>query len=283
MGKLVDADTNTFIKARRGPASPNHFPVSDKPEEVARHLTKLNDRITTLEGNGVLQWIEFDITCPYNSTIRLNHGFSGAIRWYVTSWKRKGAAGPFALSEVELGGSRDGFLALYSQVPGRAVIRVESVSGGQKPDETTRTLVTPGGGSGLSEILFGAESTTTTTAWTRLGARKLDMSLYPTATSVIFKATLENTLTSASWYSEVRLFDITHNVAVTSTTMDNSAEADRSLAAELTSAALTVGSSSGNIRSDVATMYAVQFRATGTVTDTATQRAVIGNARLVIS
>lgn len=282
--RLVDAESGAVARSRRSPGSRSQFgqaTVKD-PTELSNGLTKLNDRLASLEASGTPEVVEFDIICPYNSTVTLNHGFTGAIRWYVTGWKRKGNAGIVALSEVESGGSREGCLVLYSQVPGRAIIRVESAQNGVKADQTTRTLVSVGGG-GATDIVFGSASFSTTATWTRLGARMVDMSLYPTVTSAVFKFTLENSLTSAVWYSQCRLFDLTNNVAVTGTTLDNSAEVDRSLTKEFASAALTVGSAAGNIRSDAPTLYAVQFQATGTIADTSTMRAIIGGARLVLS
>ncbi len=122
--------------------------------------------------------------------------------------------------------------------------------------------------------------------WTRFGARAIDMAPYPIVTGytrlVQFVATLENTLASADWYAEARLFDVTHNVEVFNTLLSNSAETDRSVAKEFTSGYLVVGSASGNVRNDGVTIYSAQFRANGTITDEKSQRAVIGNGRLRI-
>ncbi len=251
------------------------------PEAIARAINKATERLVTLEASTNTEVLEFETVVPYNSSITLQHNFSGPVRWYVTSWKRKGNPGPWSLTEVELGGSTIDSLVLYSQVPGRAVIRVERVQAGLQRDQTTRTLLTPGG-IALAEIVIGAEATTATATYTRLGARKIDLSLYPTATVAKFKVDLESTTHSSAWYARARLFDITHNVVIGSTTLDNSGETDRSLVNEF-SATMTIGSASGNFRSDVETEYSVQFQVTGTITDASVQRAVIGNARVVLS
>jgi hypothetical protein len=250
---------------------------------LVAELGRIAARIGALEANKSLGVCEFDVEIPDGGEVVLNHRLGGPVRWYVTSWRRKTAAGLIGLTEVDESGSDSNTLVLYSIVPGRAVIRVELAQAGLLRDQTTRTAVEPGGGSSLAEIVFGAESFTTTATYTRLGARVLDMSLYPGASSVKFYATLENTLDSADWYSQVRLFDITHNVAIGGTTLDNSAASDRSVAENLASTDITVGSSSGDIRSDSVTLYSVQFRANGTITDPSIQRAVIGNARIVIT
>ncbi len=64
--------------------------------------------------------------------------------------------------------------------------------------------------------------------------------------------------------------------------MDNSGATDKSISVEYTSAALTVGSGAGNIRSDAPSIYTVQFSTTGAITDSNTQRATVENARLLI-
>ncbi len=238
-------------------------------------------RLASLEGQQAKDVAEYEVVCPYNSTVTIAHGFAGPVRWYVTSWKRRGYAGPPALTEIELGGSDANTLVLYSQVPGRAVIRVESHQAGLQRDDTTRTLVAPGG-IALADILFGAASTATSTTYTRIGARKLDLSLYPTATVATFKVDLESATHSSAWYARARVFDITNNVVLTSSTLDNSGETDRSVVNEF-SAALTLGTTSGTLRTNANTEYSVQYQVTGTITDSATQRAIIGNARIVLS
>ncbi len=280
--KHFNAD-RTIARGRRNVregSSVGHEAVSD-PKELANILSRNMGRLSALEGSQALEVAEYEVVCPYNSTIVLAHGFNGPIRWYVTSWKRKSYAGPWALTEVEFGGSDANTLVLYSQVPGRAVIRIERQQASLQRDDTVRTLIAPGG-IPIAEIVFGAESTTATATYTRLGARKLDLSLFPTVTAATFKVDLESVTHSSAWYARARVFDITNNVVLTSSTLDNSGETDRSLVNEF-SAALTLGTTSGTLRTNANTEYSVQFQVTGTITDVTTQRAVIGNARIVLS
>lgn len=137
------------------------------------------------------------------------------------------------------------------------------------------------------EIIFAVESDSTLTTFARQGIRTIDMSRYPLnigiyARKVRFVAVLENSLHSALYNAEVRLFDYTNGVAVTSTTLNNTAPVDRSIATEFTSAELTVGGASGNIRNDAPTMYRCEFRAVGVLTPPL-DRVVLGNAFLRIS
>ncbi len=273
----------SIAKGRRntsGGTSVGSDAVSD-PKELAGILNRTLTRVAGLEGSQALETAEYEVVCPYNSTVVLAHNFNGPIRWYVTSWRRKSYAGPYALTEIEFGGSDANTLVLYSQVPGRAVIRIERQQASLQRDDTARTLIAPGG-IPIAEIVFGAEATTATATYTRLGARKLDLSLFPTVTAATFKVDLESTTHSAAWYARARVFDITNNVVLTSSTLDNSGETDRSLVNEF-SVALTIGTTSGTLRTNANTEYSVQFQVTGTITDASVQRAVIGNARIVLS
>ena len=154
-----------------------------------------------------------------------------------------------------------------------------------KNDGGAPTWTTLPPGVPYQEVDIAANVETGSTVYTRAGALTLNMADFPDATSVVFKATIETSLATSAYYAEVRLFDITHSVAVTGTTMDNSSlsSSDRATATEFTSAALTVGSASGDLRNDVATVYAVQVRVAGTVTDESTQWAVLSNARLKVT
>ncbi len=146
-----------------------------------------------------------------------------------------------------------------------------------------RPVVAVGRTPPYQDILFGAEATTAAAIYTRLGARTLNMADFPSNAVAKFVVDLENTLPASVWYAQARLFDITHNVEIASSLLDNTGAGDRSVAAEYTSSALTIGNASGNLRNDGSTLYSVQFRVGGSPTDTTTQRAIIGNARLVIT
>ncbi len=109
--------------------------VVKDPERLAGLLNRAMDRIEQLEGSSPPSYIEFDVTCPSSGTIRINHGFSGAVRWYVTSWRRKGVAGLYNLTEL-LPNDQPKSLLLTSKIAGQAVIRVESVQSGQEARNT---------------------------------------------------------------------------------------------------------------------------------------------------
>lgn len=114
--------------------------------------------------------------------------------------------------------------------------------------------------------LQGAASTDDQSA----GSRVVDLSTYadelgPLVRGVRFRAVIENAEHSALYYSEVVLFDVTHNVEVASTTLSNSAAVDRGVAAEYVSELLTVGSDDGDMRNDEATLYRVFVRGVGTL------------------
>ncbi len=137
-----------------------------------------------------------------------------------------------------------------------------------------------------AELIFGAESATSASRWTRFGAHAVDMSHYPAVDGftrqVRFVVDVQSTVHSATWHVEVRLFDVTHNVEVSGSLLSNAGLADRSAVTDLTSAALVVGSASGNIRSDVAAIYSAQVRVCGTISNPTTEEAVLGNGRLRI-
>ena len=266
-------------KGRGRPSSGSQYSSKDvsDPDTVAQALSDINSRISSIESGIDTDVIEFDIAVPATGTVSLEHGFGCPIRWSVVSWKRNTNAGYWNLSEVNAS-STVNTLVLTSKVSGQAIIRVEkSDIAGNRYNGTNEAIAT----ASPTDIVFGAESYTATASWTRLGARKIDMSLYPGATTVRFLCDLESTVHSSAWSAEARLFDYTNNAAVSST-LTNSAEVDKSLTKEY-SATLTVGTSSGNIRTDQTPMYEVQFRVNGTITDTDQQRAVIGNGRVLIS
>ena len=118
--------------------------------------------------------------------------------------------------------------------------------------------------------------TTTSTTYSQIGGRKVDMSLYPTVLGytrhVQFLADVQKT--SGATSVQVQLYDLTNVVQVTSMTHS----ADNALT-EKTSGDLTVGSSAGNIRSDVAAMYEVDVKMNG---GGGSDAVMITNARILI-
>lgn len=148
-----------------------------------------------------------------------------------------------------------------------------------------KTLTSMGGGgiSALppSELCFfaGVFSVATNSTTRRVGSRKINMASYPAtigtlSRTVKFFATIEATTVTTT--ATIRLKDVTNNVTVTGTQLTTTS----TTASEVSSAALTVGSSSGNIRSDSAAMYEVQLEMTGGgVSDSVT----CTDARVIIS
>lgn len=137
---------------------------------------------------------------------------------------------------------------------------------------------------GLSYAVTGATSDTPVVA----GQRKVDLSPFPATLGglsrvVRFAVDLENAVHSAAYFTAADLRDVTHGgVLVTGTDLDNSGEADRGAGNEFVSAPLTVGSAAGNLRDDVASIYAVRVAGDG-ITDPMTERAIMTHARLIVS
>jgi hypothetical protein len=114
-----------------------------------------------------------------------------------------------------------------------------------------------------------------------IGGRVFDVTQFPAlmtdgsgrARSMEFYADVEVSAAGVDGYCQ--LFDTTHNVAVTNTLF----HFINTVAAEIHSVPLTVGTSSGNIRSDVTTRYEVQlWKTSSAVTD----RVICNNARITI-
>ncbi len=100
------------------------------PDRLAGAINALVSRIEALESRTPPEAMEFDVTCPSSGTVTINHGFSGPVRWYVTSWRRHTNAGVPILTEVTTD-FVDGYLTLSSGVAGQAVIRIETAQAGQ--------------------------------------------------------------------------------------------------------------------------------------------------------
>lgn len=122
-------------------------------------------------------------------------------------------------------------------------------------------------------------SNATGATFTRIGARKIDISKYPSTIgifnrTVTFVVDIQKTAGASS--VEVQLYDVTNNAQVVSLVYST----DTSLV-ESTSNSLTVGSSLGNIRSDSPAMYEVSIRMNGGVAGT--DAVYCNNARLLVS
>lgn len=134
----------------------------------------------------------------------------------------------------------------------------------------------------IYEIVFvGSLQSTNLTAYDRKGARKLNMALYPATIgaltrTVTFVVDIQKTAGASS--VDVQLFDVTHSVQVTGTALTYAA--DQTLTG-VASSALTVGSSAGNLRNDIATMYEVSMKMSGGVIGIDT--VYLNNARINIT
>jgi len=123
------------------------------------------------------------------------------------------------------------------------------------------------------------EYTVSATSPTRIGSREIDLSPFPSTIGsknrvVTFYAELEASTGTAS--ASIILQDTTHSTSVTGTSYSTS-----STSLIVYSSVLTVGSSAGNIRDDVTTIYEIQLAMpTG---DPYGDRAICTNSRIEIS
>lgn len=130
------------------------------------------------------------------------------------------------------------------------------------------------------EIVFVASLMTTNLGtFDRIGARKIDMSPFPATIgaltrTVTFIADIQKT--SGATSVEIQLYDVDHSVQITSLLYSTN-----TTLVESVSGSLTVGSSSGNIRSDTPTMYEVSLRMNGGTVGI--DAAYCNNARILIS
>jgi len=113
-----------------------------------------------------------------------------------------------------------------------------------------------------------------------MGGRKVDLSPYPAVVgrltrNISFLVNVQKT--SGATSVEVQLFDVTDAVQVTSTNLTHSANNDLT---ELSSGSLTVGSSSGNLRSDAPKVYEVNVRMNG---GGPSDQVFVANARLLVT
>lgn len=127
--------------------------------------------------------------------------------------------------------------------------------------------------------LVSGQNSTGLPSYQRVGGKSIDMSRYPLSLngktrSVILEADVQKTGTATS--VDIQLMDITHSVVVTGTTLSSVSNA----LIKVASSALTVGSSSGNIRNDVETVYEIKIKMSG---GTVSDQVYCTNARLLIT
>ena len=136
----------------------------------------------------------------------------------------------------------------------------------------------------VTEIMLvaGVQSTTSTASFQVAGVRTIDMTKYPAKAGNLsrhmqFVATLQSTAGATECL--IQLFDLTHAVVVTGTMLNNSAAPSLPLPFDVNSGDLTVGTASGNIRSDVAAQYEVQIKMVG---GGSTDLVICSNARIIV-
>lgn len=118
------------------------------------------------------------------------------------------------------------------------------------------------------DIDLGSAEGTATTA-TQGPPRAIKMARYPTVSGATRTVKFEGVLYSSidNTNTEARLYDVTAGVYVTGSTVDNSGAGDQSVPTAF-SVAVTAGTSSGHIRTDVDHVYAVHvFRVGGSASD----------------
>lgn len=123
--------------------------------------------------------------------------------------------------------------------------------------------------------------TTNSSTPVRIGASDIDMSIFPASIIpltryVHFKALIE--VTSVSATAQIQLVDVTHDVVITGTIGTTSNATGLVL---FDSGPLAVGTSAGNIRTDVDAIYEVQLSMTAG--NPVTDRAICANARVEIT
>ena len=143
-----------------------------------------------------------------------------------------------------------------------------------------------GPGNIYSEIIFiaGNQNTSNITAALFTGARSFDTTQFPATQGILnrtdkFLATIQNT--SGATKTTISLYDVRNSVVITGTSLDNSGSVSQVLPYDVISGPLTLGTVSGNIRTDSSGMYEIQIEMVGgsPVSDVAT----VSNARLVIT
>ena len=119
-----------------------------------------------------------------------------------------------------------------------------------------------------------------TNTYTRVGGRQLDLSAYPTMIGTLNRVVtfvVDMDCTAGATSVDAKLYDLTHTVDVSGTSLTHNTSTNT----EVSSAALTLGSSAGDIRTDVAAQYEVYVKMVGGMLGV--DSGVCTNARLVIS
>jgi hypothetical protein len=131
----------------------------------------------------------------------------------------------------------------------------------------------------VDELDFtSANNSTGLSTFQRIGGRSIDLSLYSLTLGTLnlsmnFIADVQKT--SGATTVEVKLVDVTHNATITGTNLTSSSNS----LAKIEATALTIGTSSGNIRTDVVSEYEIQLKMNG---GTVNDQVFCTNVRLLI-
>lgn len=122
-------DSAGTIKMLDGRGEPDEV-ITEKdvqdPPKLARLLGTTLNAIAQLRRQWVPRRIDFEGIATGTigaTTVPMEHGFGGAIRWWVVGWVSSGGSGP-SLEEATAV-STDTTLRLYSYAAGTATIRIE--------------------------------------------------------------------------------------------------------------------------------------------------------------
>lgn len=102
---------------------------------------------------------------------------------------------------------------------------------------------------------------TTSNSYVRAGARKIDLSYFPStigSLTRVVKFVVNVDKTSTATNATVQLYDNTNGVLITGTNLTSTSVSNTEV-----SATITAGSSSGNLRTDSAAQYELQLKMTG--------------------
>ena len=121
--------SGAIARARRYVSGHSSVSVDEVKDasRLAEIIRKLSVRVSELESRVPPDGVEFEVDCTSGSTVSMNHGLSGPVRWYVTHWLSPSPTGPQLSYNSS---SNSNMLVLNCHSSGRAVIRIEPSQAG---------------------------------------------------------------------------------------------------------------------------------------------------------